>query len=143
MIPDVISRIASLVPELSGRIEGAASFAEMVKQNALPQVTPAAHVLPLGLIGGQGEAGAGFYTQAFEEVIGVMITLRTTGATGRAGLVTIDQLVSDVINAVAGWGPDAAVGVFRLLRGQLVSMSAGTMVYQIDFSILDQLRITP
>jgi hypothetical protein len=143
MIADVISRISSLVPELTGRIEGAANFTELMRSNALPQVTPAAHVLPLGLIGAQGEAGAGYYTQNFEQVIGVLITLRTLGATGAGGLVQIDQLVMDIINAVAGWGPETAVGVFRLVRGQLVSMSAGTMVYQIDFSILDQLRITP
>ncbi len=30
---------------------------------------------------------------------------------------------------------------FKLQRGQLVTMSKGTLVYQLDFAIADQLRI--
>ncbi len=36
---------------------------------------------------------------------------------------------------------DEAVGVYRLSRGELVSLSAGTLTYQLDFAIEDQLRI--
>lgn len=141
MIGPVINRLTSQVPDFSGRIEGAAEFAALMRQNALPQVTPAAHVLPLGLRGGQGQTGAGAFRQEVEEVVAVLITLRAHSRTGREALPDLDALIRKVIAAIAGWGPEDAIGVFRLARGQLVSMSAGTMLYQLDFALTDQLRI--
>ena len=143
MISDVIARLDTYVPDLSGRIEGAAQFAALMKSNALPQVTPAAHVLPLGLQGGQADASAGEFTQIYQEVIGVVLTLRSNERTGAKALPPLDQLIMEVISAIAGWGPDSAIGVFRLVRGSILSMSAGTIVYQLDFSLSDQLRIIP
>lgn len=141
MITPVIDRLKTQVPEFSGRIEGAGEFAALMRQNALPQVTPAAHVLPLGLRGGQGQAAAGAFRQEVEEVVAVLITLRAHSRTGAEALPDLDALIRKVITAIAGWGPDDAIGVFRLSRGQLVSMSAGTMLYQLDFALTDQLRI--
>lgn len=141
MIGPVIDRLKTQVPELSGRIEGAAEFAALMRQNALPQVTPAAHVLPLGLRGGQAQTGAGAFRQEVEEVVAVLITLRAHSRTGREVLPDLDALIRKVIDVIAGWGPDDAIGVFRLARGQLVTMSAGTMLYQLDFALTDQLRI--
>ncbi|MFN3834635.1 MAG: hypothetical protein ACK4NO_01905 [Glycocaulis sp.] len=141
MIDTVITRLKAEVSDFSGRIEGAAEFAVLMRQNALPQVTPAAHVLPLGLRGGQGQTGAGAFRQEVEEVIAVLITLRAHSRTGREVLPDLDALIRKVITSVVGWGPDDAIGVFRLTRGQLVSMSAGTLLYQLDFAITDQLRI--
>ena len=46
-----------------------------------------------------------------------------------------------MIAALAGWGPDSAPGVFELSRGDLVSMKAGALIYQLDFTLNDQLRI--
>lgn len=140
-IPAIITRLNDQVPEFSGRIEGAAELAGLMRQNALPQVTPAAHVLPLGLRGGQAQAGAGTYRQEIEDVVAVLITLRAHSRTGREALPDIDTLSRKVIDAIAGWGPGDAIGVFRLARGALVSMSAGTVLYQIDFALTDQLRI--
>ncbi|MFN7003754.1 MAG: hypothetical protein ACK4NW_10035 [Roseinatronobacter sp.] len=141
MIDAVITRLKAEVSDFSNRIEGAAEFAALMRANALPQVTPAAHILPLGLRGGRGEAGAGAFTQDVEEVVAVLITLRAHSRTGREALPDLAALTKQVIAAIAGWGPDEAIGVFRLSRGQLVSMSAGTILYQLDFAINDQLRI--
>ena len=109
----------------------------------VPQVTPAAHVVPLGMQGGVANSANIFFTQEFDEAIGVLISLRTYTATGGKSADLLETLKLAVISALAGWGPDTAVGVFRLLRGQLVSMEAGTVVYQIDFAMMDQLRISP
>jgi len=141
MISEVINRLKSKVPALSGRIEGAADFAELMRRNALPQVTPAAHVLPLGLQGLSADAAAGAFTQMVRETIGVVLTIRSHSVSGAKSLDTIDALITDVINALAGWEPGAETGVFALVRGSLINMSAGTLVYQLDFAITDQLRI--
>lgn len=143
MITDIIARLIARVPEFGGRIEGAMELADMIARKALPQVTPAAHVVPLGMQGGVANSANIFFTQEFDEAIGVLISLRTYTATGGKSADLLETLKLAVISALAGWGPDTAVGVFRLLRGQLVSMEAGTVVYQIDFAMMDQLRISP
>ena len=141
MIDLVIARLKATVPAFASRVEGAAELSALMRQNALPQVTPAAHVVPLGISGGRADAAAGEFRQEFDRVIGVLITLRTNSRTGDGQLVQLDTLIEAVTRTIAGWGPDEAIGVFRLARGQLVTMAAGTLVYQLDFAISDQLRI--
>lgn len=141
LVDAVIARINGQVPVLSGRTEGAASFADLMRQNALPQVTPAAHVLPLGLQGGAADAGSDIFRQAFDEVVAVVLTYRSHDRTGGRAVGEIDGIIRQLIEAIVGWGPDEAIGVFRLARAALISMSAGTIVYQIEFAITDQLRI--
>lgn len=143
MLAEVIARLIAEVPALAGRVQGAADFAELVKRNALPQHTPAAHVLPLGWRGDGGEAAAGFFTQMVEETVAVIVTFRAPGGSAPGDLPDIDALLRAVIGGIAGWGPEEAVGVFRLLRGGLVHAGPGVLVYQIDFAIADQLRIEP
>ncbi len=52
MIAAVIARLEASVADLVGRIEGAAELADLMQNNRLPQVTPAAHVIPMGCVGG-------------------------------------------------------------------------------------------
>lgn len=141
LVADVIARLDAQVAALSGRVEGAAQFADLMARKALPQVTPAAHVLPLGLQGGQVQSSAGLFVQGVEEVVAVVLSYRSHERTGSAALVPLDQVIRAVIDVIAGWGPDAAVGTFALRRGAVISMAAGTIVYQLEFSISDQLRI--
>ena len=142
MIAAVIARLENQVPELAGRVEGAAELNALVQSNGLPQHTPAAHVLPLGLRGGRPDAAAGMFRQEFEETVAVVLTLRNQGRTGDRGLAGADALISAIVAAIAGWAPGDEIGVFSLSRGQLVSFQAGALVYQLDFSIVDQLRIS-
>lgn len=141
MIADVISRLDAQVSDLSGRIEGAVQFADLMRRKALPQVTPAAYVLPLGLRGGRPEASAGAFLQDFDEMIAVMLVLRSHDRTGGRKLPELDDLITATVNAICGWGPATAPGVFVLGRGSIVSMNAGTIVYQLEFALSDQLRI--
>ena len=141
MIAQVIARLQAQVPALAGRVEGAADFTDLKRRNALPQQTPAAHVLPLGLRGGRADAASGAFTQMFDETIAVLLTVRSHDRTGARALEDVAPLIRAIVEAIAGWAPNDEVGVFALGRGQLVNMSAGTFVYQVDFSITDQLRI--
>ncbi|WPY94678.1 hypothetical protein T8T21_00705 [Limimaricola variabilis] len=140
LIPDIIARLKTGVPALRS-VEGASSLAAILKSKALPEVTPAAHVVPLGLRGGQVSAAAGAFVQGIDEMVGVVLTLRTYSRTGARAVPEIDELVDAVIRALAGWGPEEAIGQLRLARGNLLSMETGTILYQVDFALSDQVRI--
>lgn len=140
---DVSARIEAEVPDLEGRVREAADLAELIRQNALPQSAISAFVLPLGLRArSEGDATSGAFTQAIDELFGVVLVVRVAGdVTGAKALPKIDELVWAIVNAVCGWGPDDAIGTFRLSRGQLLSTAAGASQYQLDFAIQQQIRI--
>lgn len=137
----VIARLMDKVPDLQRRIQGAASLVQLMQENKLPPVTPAANVIASGLVGGQAAAGSGAFTQAFDETISVFLTFRNVQGTGSRALDLFDTVKWAVIRALCGWAPSDTVGVFRLVSGRVVNMAAGTLIYQIDFAIGDQLRI--
>lgn len=140
MLVDALkTRLRDAVPELRS-VEGAANMAALMQSNGLPQQTPAAHVVTLGMQGGDEEAAAGAFIQSYQEVLGVIVTWRTVVNTDRA-VSDVEDLIRTIVRAVAGWEPAGAMAPFKLLRGQLVTMAKGTLVYQLDFAIADQLRI--
>ena len=50
-----------------------------------------------------------------DELFGVLLVVRAAGdVTGAKSLPKIDALIWAIVNAVCGWGPDDAIGVFRL-----------------------------
>ncbi|MEL6587601.1 MAG: hypothetical protein AAFY65_13090 [Pseudomonadota bacterium] len=138
---DIIGRLVDRAGLLHGRVEGAAQFAHMMAQNRLPQVTPAANVLPLGMTGGQPDAGAGMFTQMVDETVAVILTTRTGDPVKERGRQLLDDLIDEVVLALCGWAPNDEVGVMVFVRSQLVAVKAGAVVYQIDFKLSDQLRI--
>jgi hypothetical protein len=143
LIEDLIERLKERVPDFSGRVEAALNLAELMAQGRLPETTPAANVISVGLQGGTPDAAAGLFRQGFEEVFGVVLTFRSNTLTGKRAFERSEEIKRAVIEALAGWSPAGVLGTFRLARGTLVNFSAGTLVYQIDFAIGDQLRIDP
>lgn len=143
LVEDLILRLKERVPDLSNRVEGALSLADLMAQGRLPEVTPAANVIQVGLVGKAPDAVAGLFRQAFDEVFGVVLTFRNNTPTARKGFDRVEEIKRAVIEAVCGWTPEGTLGVFSLARGTQVSFSAGTLVYQIDFAVGDQLRIIP
>jgi hypothetical protein len=139
---DLIARLKAEVPALSGRVEGEAELAEMIRENRLPHVTPAANVIPLGLGAGPSRSMAGIFVQDVKRRFSILLTLRTHGQSHDRTEATLDELVAAVLAALLGWGPaPVSVGVFELDRAELRGMNRGTLLYQIDVSISDQLRI--
>lgn len=133
------------IPALARRTFGAAKLAELTGGSEFQPGT-AAFVLPLGLRGGAADAVTGLYRQPVERLIGVVLVVRNVGdGTGEKAMTELDPLIETVIELLAGWAPEAdeegAIGVFTLARGELVSISKGTITYQLDFAIEDQLRI--
>ena len=141
---DVRARLEDRVPDLAGRIEGAASLAALIKANALPPVTPAAHVVMMGSRGGQPSRATGLFLQPVECMVGVILTVRSYDRVGERAAEPAEALGEQIVQALAGWTPDEdAAEPFRLLRSGVVSMEGGAVVFQIDFAISTQLRISP
>lgn len=141
-VAEVMARIEERVPELAGRLASAAAFAQLVANGQLPQQTPAGFVLHGGLNGGKAQLAAGAFRQDLAEMVLVVLCVRVAGdALGDRGLDEVTPLVRSVIEAVVGWGPATAPGVFVLSRGELVGSQDSTLIYQLDFSLDDQLRI--
>jgi len=141
LVADLIERIET-VDALAGRVKGAAELSALFKQGGWPQASPSAFVLPLGLRpDDRGAAAANAFTQMVDEVFGIVLYVRAAGdITGGRALPTIDQLVWATIAAVCGWGPEEAVGVFHLVRGDILAAEAGGVAYQLDFGIQQQVR---
>lgn len=138
---DVIQRLKEMVPALSNRVEGVASLVQLMQQNLLPQHTPAARVMASGIRGGQPDAAAGLFRQAIDRTVSIYLVYRNVQGDGGNQIDGFDTDLEGVIAAICGWAPGDQVGVFRLVNGGVQSMAAGTLVYQIDFAIGDQLRI--
>ena len=135
----VIARLKEMAPHLR-TVEGAASLAALMQTNALPQAEVGAHVITLGLQGG-ANAMTGAFTQMIDERIGVVITFRTYTQTGGRDQASVGALIRQTIEALAGWCPNDEIGTFVFRRGAPMAFTKGTIVYLLEFSITDQLRI--
>jgi hypothetical protein len=142
---DMLAKLGTLigsVPDLKNRIEQVADLAELIKRGALPNTPVTAYLVPTGLRPrSEGDAGAGYFTQSVDEHFAIVLVLRTAAdVTGAKGLPKLNKLVWQVIEAVAGSDAPDAVGVFRFGGGQLHSLTAGALIYQVNFSIQLQIR---
>ena len=145
IVPD-LTTVVQAIPDFHGRVQGAAALSALMSAGQAPQTTPAAFVLPLGLRGGAADAVTGLFRQQLAWSSGVVICVRVAGdVTGVKANEVLVPLIEAVILAIAGTdaiGPhDEAIGVWRVSRGELLSLSAGLLVFQLDFTIDDQLRI--
>lgn len=141
-IDELSARLKAKMPGLE--IQNAGQFARLIEGNQLPQFRQGAFVLPGRLIGGQAQAMTGMFTQTVTEGVSVVLVARVAAdPAGAKALDEITPLIRSVVNAVCGWGPDDAPGVFVLSGGELVGSQQGALIYQLDFSLIDQLRITP
>lgn len=144
LLEAVAERIGQKVDALAGRIEFVADLTALVSAGAMPQRDVTAFVLPLGFDDQGGRSASGLHTQILADQVGVLICVKYAGdAKARSALPKIDTLSAAVIRAVAGWAPADSVGVFAVKRGRLVSVANGLALFQLDFQITDQLRISP
>ncbi|NEX47603.1 hypothetical protein G3572_15425 [Rhodobacter sp. ETT8] len=145
-MPAVIERLKQRAPLLSNRVYGAAALAALMKADAVPKVTPCAHVLPTGLTGrSDGDAATGAYVQSYDYGFAVVLSLRAHDPLGeRAALDEVIPMIMEIANALAGWTPDDdTVGVFVFRRAALASFARGVAIYELNFTLQDQLRTIP
>lgn len=141
MIDQVISRLKAQTGLRT--VEGSAALARLLRNETVPQGTHGAYVVPLGLSGAQSDAAVGIFRQAISEEIGVI--LMRNDWRQRPGDELQDELDADIketVEALGGWGPESAIGVFSLRRGQLIDARNALIIYQLTFSIPTQLRIS-
>lgn len=144
LVTETKDRLNAQVAALTGRVEEVADLAELVRKNALPQKSPAAFVLPAGFNAGAADAAAGLFRQALDQTIAVVLIVEAAGdPKAKRALAAIDDLIDAVLVALCGWAPAGAIADMRALRGRLVSVNAGTVIYQLDFAVQEQLRIIP
>lgn len=141
MIDAVVARLKAEVPDLSNRVEESAFLADLLNKGRMPQGATAI-VFPARLQGGKSQTATGYYHQEFAETLGVLLVANVGDQTGKRAMDRIRPLIFEVIAALAGWAPGEELGVFNFTRGFLASMNQGRLVYQIDMTINDQLRIT-
>ena len=122
-------------------VNGAGAFSALVKANVKPTTTPVAYLVPVALRGGSNEDSAGAFIQNTEETLSVIIMLRSNDRVGDKGVEPIIAVRDQVISVLAGWTPSGQVGSFALRGAKMTSVVAGLLVYQVEFSITDQLRI--
>ena len=134
MLDVVKTRLGALVPDLAGRIDGAAEFTALMESMVLPSGGVRAYLLPMGIEAGPGEALAGMFSQPVTRRLGVLLFTRSSDAA--------DLFVEAILAALAGWAPGDEVGVFELARARIIPAGAGLLGYQIEFTIADQLRIS-
>ncbi|MBV1918994.1 MAG: hypothetical protein KUG65_13165 [Sphingomonadaceae bacterium] len=143
-LDEVRTRIEAKAPDFAGTFGNAAQFAAMVERDQLPQSDRAGYVLPGPLAGGTTTAATGMFIQDFTETVMVVLVIRHAGsALAKGALDELPPLVRDVIEGVVGWGPDDAPGVFKLGQAELVGSKNGALVYEIHFTLHDQMRVTP
>lgn len=139
---ETVLDLVKAVPAFQGRVSGALQLAQLQRQNQLPQVTPAAFVIPTGMSGGRVDSVAGVYRQTVGETVAVVIVMRSADDPRSArSLDPLAAVCLELIQALAGIEMGGVDGQLQFRRGFLVSLADGAAVYQLDFDLSDQLRI--
>lgn len=152
MLVDAVTARIEAIAGLAGCVEGALSLSEMLARKTLPQRRLTAFVIPSGLNGRAAQSSENAFLQEVDETIAVVLMLRTANdATGSRAMPGLDTLVWEVIYRLAGWSPEASpdeetsgnepIGVLELRRGRALNLSAGTVFYQLDFALQQQVRV--
>ena len=134
----VRARLEAAVPELAGRLSGAADLQLVTAQNRLPQVGPAAVVLPLGMRGGPVAAVFGAFRQIVTRRVGVLLVARAPEPATLRGADALEELAEAVLAALAGWTPDETTpGVLRLETADLRGLAGGALIFEMAFALDD------
>ena len=150
LLDDVRTRIALKVTELQEeRVQFAAELAELIRKDALPNAPISAYLLDGGKRPvGDGQSGAGYFVQAVEQRVVAVVIFNSAGdVTGGKVLGRADELLDRLLRGMIGWAPAADVEHvyttdFRFGGSDPAALSAGRAMYQLEFVIGLQLRIT-
>jgi len=149
LLDDVQARIAGKVTELPAeRQQFAADLAELIRRDAMPNAPIAAYLLDGGTRAvGDGQSGAGYFIQAVEQRVVVVVIFNSAGDVSGGKVVTrADDLLERLKLGMVGWAPagDAEHSYttdFRFGGSDPAALTAGRAMYQLEFVIGLQLRI--
>jgi hypothetical protein len=134
---DIRARLVARVPALGGRVQAAADLAALQRSGGWPGVTPAAHVVPMGLAGGAQAPVFPRFRQKVDRLWAVILTIRSHDATGAKWIDRVEDLEAAILDAMLGWAPLAHAEAFLLKRATLIRFEAGTMVREMTFALTD------
>jgi hypothetical protein len=123
------------------RVEDAAQLQALIASGALPAAGQSAFVVPKGLRGGPVQSATMPFVQTFEETVSVVLALRSAQPDAERAKAELSALLDGVIPAIVGWQAPGAIDAFRLVRGQIISLTKGVLLYEIEFATSAQLRI--
>lgn len=146
IVDEIIARLKARIPDFRGRVDGAASLAALASAEALPRVTPCAHVVPAGVTGRAETSLIGSYRQQIDRLYAVLVTIDSHDRDGARGLEEAEALIEALHQALLGWTPpglkaQGVPNVFRLRTTSLTRFEGGKAVYQTIVAIEDQVRI--
>lgn len=142
LISDVVTRLNEAAPLLGGRIELAAKFTQLIKDNALPQITPAAFVVPAGFSARPNRLMSGLHAQQLSPRFNVIIAINyAADVTGSNALPAIDDIEEQVLLALCGWRPPSGTDVIEVVQGLAPEPFEGAVFQQIIFQTTRELRI--
>lgn len=143
LVDAVIDRLKLLPATVLRSVDGIADMQALMAANRLPQVTPAAHVVPAGMQAVPPQDVAGGYIQQVTEVVGVVVTLRGNDTQGKAALPRLREIIDAIMTQLCGWEPDGAYSQFQFSRGAVLSLDEKGLVYLLEFQIPFLLRSDP
>ncbi|MFD1914116.1 Gp37 family protein [Halodurantibacterium flavum] len=143
MIEAVVQRLDARVPQLRGRVKGAADFARLMASNTFRDAQGGAYVLPMSLRGGAPQAATGAFVQPLDETLTVVLVRPSVDPRGPREPGELSQLIESVMEALAGFRPPHVPGPLRVTQGRMLNVGAGVLVYQLDFAVTRHLRISP
>lgn len=123
------------------RVRAAGSIPALKRSGEAAQPVQQVFVVPSALVGRPPQSAAGAFIQAVERGLTVVLTLPAYSDTGTGQLDPLEAMVLQALAALAGWAPGDTVGVYALSRGALLSVEGGALIYGLDFTITDHLRI--
>lgn len=142
---DIAARIEAGVPALAGHVMTAAELGTLMQREIRLAYSPSAWVVPGEIAGKGGQEVLGVGRQAVSRQVSVVLAVRTSKA-GSRSVPDIEGLVEQVARALIWFEPPSisasARGVMGLVRGDLVAIRAGVIVYELVFSIEDEWRPT-
>lgn len=124
-----------------GRVRRAGDLAALMRSGMAQEPVLQAHVLPSSFRGGDPSAAAGVFIQPLFRGVTVILTYPGEELTAPRDSDALELLVVATMREIAGRAGEGTPGVFRFVAGQILTMQGGTIVYRLDFSITDQLRI--
>ena len=134
---DIRARLVDRVPALGGRVQAAADLAALQRSGGWPGVTPAAHVVPMGLAGGAQAPVFPRFRQKIDRLWSVILTIRSHDATGAKWIDRVEDLEAAILDAMLGWAPLTHAEAFVLRRAALIRFETGTMVREMTFALTD------
>jgi hypothetical protein len=129
----LIDRIKAECGSFSNRVAGTAEFEDSVEKSDL--AVPYAFVIPLSEEVGENVTAGSVITQMIDDRFGIIVCVSNTAdPRGQAGGEALDDLRTELLDALLGWEPDASHVGMEYRGGRHLAMNRARLWHQFDFA---------